>query len=200
MANFNVSPLVTTQEVFRPPRLPKYVPDSAYLEAVRLYLRGAKPVVLAEVLNVSVPAARELQATKEWARTAQRYREETHHVESAALSRLIHMALEQCAERIEKGDPHVTKGGGIIYAPVKARDAATIAAIAIERRKMVNNAIDGVADETENDLTRLFSLAAKLRSLRQSTELESPPVAAGDPVAGAKVVDAVPDDGDDDDD
>jgi hypothetical protein len=196
MANFNVSPLTTATEVFRPPRLPKYVPDSAYLEAVRLYLRGAKPVVLAEVLNVSVTAARELQSTKEWARTAQRYREETHHVESAALSRLINMALEQCAERIEKGDPHLTRSGGVIYAPVKARDAATIAALAIVHRKTINNAIDGVADETENDLTRLFSLAAKLRSLRQSTELESPPV---DPMVEAKVVMVVPDEGDGDD-
>lgn len=170
MSNYNVSSLTTAVEVFRPPRLPRYVPDSAYLDAIRLYLRGGKPVVLAEVMNLSVAAVKELIVTREWARTAQRYREESHHAESAALSRLIHLALEQCTERIEHGDPRVTKSGVIIFAPVKAKDAAQIAALAIERRKVVNNAIDGVPDETQNDLARLFSLASKLRDIKREGE------------------------------
>ncbi|MDE2022556.1 MAG: hypothetical protein KGI71_06635 [Patescibacteria group bacterium] len=170
MSNYNVSPLTTATEVFRPARLPRYVPDSAYLEAVRLYLRGGKPVVLAEVLNVSLAAVKELILTREWARTAQRYREESHHAESAALSRLIHLALEQVAERIERGDPHLTKSGHIIYAPIKARDLVTSAALLIERRRVINNAIDGVPDETQNDLARLFSLASRLRDIKRESE------------------------------
>ena len=55
------------------------------------------------------------------------------------------VALEMTLERLVKGDPHVLKDGRIVYAPVKARDAAVIASIATDKTYLIAGALDGAA-------------------------------------------------------
>jgi hypothetical protein len=67
------------------------------------------------------------------------------------------MALDKVMQRLVSGDPHVTKKGEIVYAPVKARDAAVIASIATDKTYLIagaladgqkiNQALRGLASE-----------------------------------------------------
>lgn len=47
------------------------------------------------------------------------------------------IALQRMHERLERGDPHVTKDGEVIYLPVKAIDACKIAAICTDKHALL---------------------------------------------------------------
>lgn len=67
------------------------------------------------------------------------------------------MAQDAVLKRLAQGDPHVTKRGEIVYAPVKAKDAAVIASIATDKTYLIagamadgqkiNRALRSIADQ-----------------------------------------------------
>lgn len=71
------------------------------------------------------------------------------------------LALDATMDRLVRGDPHVTKDGEIVYAPVKARDAAVIASIATDKTYL----IAGALQDGQKINQALRSLASELVSI-----------------------------------
>lgn len=162
--------------VMRPRSLPDRVPNVLYLEAIRAFLRGAKLPEVRELLNVPLPTVWDVVESEEWHRTCDIYRKELNFAETAFMTRAIGKALQVCIERLEQGDPVVSRKGVITYAPVKAKDAAAIAAVLMERREKVQRKLDGVPDNDPlEDLERLATIAGKLRELKQPAEKDITP-------------------------
>ena len=73
-------------------------------------------------------------------------------------------SVNKLLERIENGDPYVLKNGEVIAVPLKARDLASIAAIAGERHAILTGAIDQGGHDAES----LMGLANKVLDIAQS--------------------------------
>ena len=52
---------------------------------------------------------------------------------------LIHKSTTELRNRLDKGDPLMTKMGEIKYMPVKAKDLAIITSIAVDKRALLRN-------------------------------------------------------------
>lgn len=52
---------------------------------------------------------------------------------------LIHKSTTELRNRLDKGDPIMTKTGDVKYMPVKAKDLAIITSIAVDKRALLRN-------------------------------------------------------------
>lgn len=157
----------------RPRRLPSIVSDTAYIEAVRLYLRGSSLQMLADFLVVPVAAVTELVRSREWAAQADLLRDETLHVEAAVMSRVISRSLAVCLERLEDGDHVIDKKTGMVFRqPVSAKDAASIAAVLFQQRERAHKVLDGKdpSETSGSDMTALVSIAKALGDAKRFEE------------------------------
>lgn len=148
------------------------IPETLYLEGVHWFLRGQKAKFIAEIWNCPVRTVLDVIASPEWGYTCDLHRDDVMKSESAVLTSLIGKALEATALRLERGDPKVLKDGEIVYAPVKARDAAAIAAVFMERRRDLHKKMDGVPDEANaaGEIERLFNVAQKLMAMKRDAK------------------------------
>jgi hypothetical protein len=171
------------------PWLHRSITDDNYIAAVKLWLRGGTPEELVELLHpLPLRQLATLIAEPGWTHTANMYRRDVLQAEDAALSRLIHVALEHTAVRLQAGDEIVGKGGTIRVVKVKAKDAAAIAALFMERRAAIQRLLDGKPEEGEgDDLQRIFKVARALRAI----DKELDPAEHAKPVDGSILVESI---------
>lgn len=146
----------------RPHGLPKTCSDAALLEAVKAWLLGEPPRVVAEFLNVPIKTLPHWINSKEWNVIVSAAYLELQGYAHSKLGRLVNLSLAELADRLENGDEHVTKDGVVVHIKIKGRDLATIATMLMDKQTEVKKRLDGIPDK-EDTFHELFELAAKLR-------------------------------------
>jgi hypothetical protein len=97
---------------------------------------------------------------------------------------MVGKALRVLDESLARGDPHVDKYGRVTYVPLKAKDAAVVASILIDKHALITGGL--VASKASSTL---YALADKLSGLMaQANKLDMPdapaPTDADPPVIG----------------
>lgn len=137
-------------QTYEPPALPKQLPptvtDRDFAEAVVTWLHGGKWEDIAALVGLPRAALRDLYVTEAWIDAAMQLRPRLRQIEASALTHLISKAMQRVAERLESGDIVVDNKGNQRVVPVKAKDAAQIAAIFMDRRKELHREIDGTVE------------------------------------------------------
>jgi len=89
--------------------------------------------------------------------------------------RTITKAYDQLDKRLDEGDPHLHQGE-VVYLPVKARDAAWIAAVNVDKRQLLSSrptSISG-ADKTQQMLEGVAEFMKQIsKDRRQEKEIEA---------------------------
>jgi hypothetical protein len=113
-----------------------------------------------------------IKVIKEWSRypwftiILEEFRSENLSKLDAAFTEVIDKAIIEIKERLEKGDPYVTKSGKIVRKPVSIRDLAIVQAINIDKRQLLRGeptSRSSIAKESPEEL--LQSLADKFTKI-----------------------------------
>lgn len=88
---------------------------------------------------------------------------------------IVEEAQRQMMQRLEYGDPHVMKGGNIVYHPVKAKDVTLMASVAQDKLTLMTNGLEA-SRATGKQLAALAErlLAAKVKPPKAKDEPASP--------------------------
>lgn len=88
---------------------------------------------------------------------------------------IVEEAQKQMVQRLEYGDPHVLKGGNIVYHPVKAKDVTLMASVAQDKLTLITNGLEA-SRATGQQLAALAEklLAAKAKPPKAKDEPASP--------------------------
>lgn len=95
--------------------------------------------------------------------------EDSTQLEDAATT-IAKMGGEIVKERLTNGDHVLTKGGEIIRKPVSARDAAVITAIAIDKRKVLQE--EPVREQQLDSAERLLKLVEQFARFASAKEVK----------------------------
>lgn len=119
-----------------------------------------------KLCNIPGRTIREWQKTSWWEEILLEARTIKQKELDAIWTGLIHLATSSLRERITKGDPSITKGGEVIYTPVKAKDLAIITSIAVDKRALMRNQPTSRVEKItiEEKLTRIGDKLAELDS------------------------------------
>lgn len=85
-------------------------------------------------------------------------------------TRIAKKAFDEVADRLERGDVALDKEGNIIRKPVSARDAAIIAAVAVDKRKVLLDQPNTVA--VQNSAEKLASLMEQFVKFATAKEIK----------------------------
>lgn len=152
---------------YEPPTLPKQLPPTVtnrdFAEAVVIWLHGGKWEDVSALVGLPRAALRDLYVTEAWIDAAMQLRPRLRQIEATVLTNLISKAMQRVAERLEGGDIIVDNKGNQRVVPVKAKDAAQIAAIFMDRRKELHREIDGVVEKgAPEEVENILRIAAAL--------------------------------------
>lgn len=99
---------------------------------------------------------------------------------------LVERAQSQLLERLEHGDPHVTKDGNIVYHPVKARDLMLIASVSQDKHALLTNGLAGSrgVDKALASLADKLLKEVKKQGVTPAEASDSKPVGDGSAFMG----------------
>jgi uncharacterized protein YjcR len=157
-------------EFTRPPDLPFTCSDADLLEAVQLWLIGARANEVAAKLGVQGQAVKHWTTAKGWKYLEECLRGEVRKVAHGQVTRLAAQALGKLETAIEMGDPVIGVDGEVKgHKPVKARDMAQIASILIERQTDMEERLG--LKRNEDNLIDMRELAEGLRRYAKAKDV-----------------------------
>ena len=136
--------------------------DTQRREACLLYSIEGNMVRVSKVLNIPRPTLQGWKESDWWVELTDVLRtEKDDHIE-AQLSKIVDLANKETIDRLENGDVFVHQGE-IIRAPIKAKDAAVISGIGIEKTRLIQNKPTVIRGKTESmtDLLEQFRVIAR---------------------------------------
>ncbi|WP_240804930.1 hypothetical protein [Cupriavidus oxalaticus] len=131
-------------------------------------MAAAQFVLLSSVRRVAAATGIPVRTIYDWTKTdwwetlVAQVRMEMEGELEATLSRLIYLSFAAILDRLENGDCAMTSDGRIARKPVSARDAMTILAMVIDKRKVLRDALAAQQRMPVRDL------AERLRDLGRS--------------------------------
>lgn len=108
---------------------------------------AAQYVLLGSVRRVAAATGIPVRTIYDWTKTdwwetlVAQVRTEMEGELDATLSRIIQLSFASILDRLENGDCAVTSDGRMVRKPVSARDAMTILGMAIDKRKVLRDAL-----------------------------------------------------------
>ena len=149
--------------VTRPSGLPKTCSDKHLYEAVKAWLQGESPKVVAEFLNVPVKTLGYWVESHDWHVLVNALRIDLQGYTNSTLGRLQNMTLKELEDRLTDGDEVLARDGSLVRIKIKARDLASIAGMLFERKEQIERKLDGIPDKSDS-IAELFALADRLRA------------------------------------
>ena len=144
------SPVQVEAAFIRPPDLPFTCSDADLVEAVQLWLLGAKNAEVAHKLGIPSVAVKHWATSSGWKYLEECVRGEVRRVAHGQITRLAAQALGKLETAIELGDPVIGVDGEVLgHKPVKAKDMAAIASTLIEKQLEIESRL-GLAHNDEN--------------------------------------------------
>lgn len=131
-------------------------------EAVKLYLECGNYREVGRTLKVDEGAVRRWAQRPEWADIHGELSQAISEEQKAGFRAMIAKGTSKALERLERGDEVVLKGGETVSVPVRARDAAVIASIAMDKLRLL-----------EGRPTRITGSVQALVDLRQQLGREA---------------------------
>jgi hypothetical protein len=164
------SPAPQAVEFVRPPDLPFTCSDADLLEAVQLWLLGAKNAEVAAKLNVPGTSVKAWVTSAGWKYLEECLRGEVRKVAHAQVTRLTAQALGKLETAIEMGDPVIGVDGEVKgHKPVKARDMAQIASTLLERQLEMEERLG--LKRNEDNLIDMRELAEGLKRYAKAKDV-----------------------------
>jgi len=148
-------------------------------QCVYLALSLGNPRRAAQKLGVHYRTVLDWTRTDWWAEIEAKLHEEASGKLQAKFHAVMNKALDRLDERLEKGDPYMTKGGELKYRPVNAKDTAIIISITYDRRALLKGDPTSRQERTSTARERLKKMATSMESLADKPkEQPTPPLDA----------------------
>jgi len=155
-----------------PALLRRRVSQDAFFEGVEWFIHGVPLKQIAELWVVPVDLVKRLVPTKEFRDTVRAMRDDVLGNELAVLTRSVHISLRQCVERLEGGDAYVAADGTLAYKPISARDAASIAAMLLDRRDKIEDKLAPKGEDAGSAVSDLVAVAAALDAFKRTRDAQ----------------------------
>jgi len=108
------------------------------LEAAMAYLvTGFNAAKAAKICGIPERTVREWTDTDWWPDVMAKAKLEKQAELDSNMTEIIHKAASRVRERLEQGDPFVTKDGTVQFKPVTAKDATMVTAIMADKRALI---------------------------------------------------------------
>jgi hypothetical protein len=164
------TPAPQAVEFVRPPDLPFTCSDADLLEAVQLWLLGAKNAEVAQKLGLPTRTIKDWVTSQGWKYLEECVRSEVRRVAHGQISRLASKALDKLETAIELGDPVIGVDGEVRgHKPVKARDMAAIASTLLERQLEIEERLG--LKRNEDNLIDMRELAEGLKRYAKAKDV-----------------------------
>lgn len=111
--------------------------------------------------RIPLSSLREMQQEPWWKIATQQYYLTQAAKLDKGMTEVIDEAIKVAAERLRSGDAHFDRYEGIVYLPMKGKDAAAIAASLVEKRQVLRGQPGSIVKAEIN----LTAVAEKLRSI-----------------------------------
>ncbi len=147
--------------------IPERRPGSQYtrqqiLEAAVHYLVVGQARRVSALTGIPERTICEWRAKEWWEPLTAAIRHDKAEELDAALTDLVHRAVDAAQDRIDGGDYKLRPDGTLARVPLGARDAAVVAAIAIDKRQILRNQPTVINESTADRLQLLREQLAAL--------------------------------------
>lgn len=142
------------------------------LEAAIAYLITGNTEDAGKLCNVPGRTIRDWMKTAWWEDVLSEARTIKQKELDALWTGLIHKSTSKLRERLDDGDPILTKAGEIKYLPVKAKDLAIITSIAVDKRALLRGQPTSRTEKVTIE-ERLDRIGSKLVELDQPSQKET---------------------------
>ena len=139
------------------------------LEAAIAYLITGNTEEAGRLCNVPGRTIRDWMKTSWWEDVLIEARTIKQKELDALWTGLIHKSTSKLRERLDDGDPVMTKTGEIKYLPVKAKDLAIITSIAVDKRALLRGQPTSRTEKVTIE-ERLDRIGSKLVELDKASE------------------------------
>lgn len=140
-----------------------WFPPEKRVEVVTAYCAGMTNASdLEELTKVPAGTIRVWKTREWWHDLVERIHVEKDAELDAKFTKIIDKTLNRIVTAIDEGDTHLTKTGQLVKVPVKARDAAMISAMMVDKRNLLRGKPTSRTEKI-SDSDRLTKLAADFR-------------------------------------
>jgi len=137
--------------------------DTDRRKAIGVYVVTGNYTETAKQLNMPERTINQWGKTEWWLNELAVVREEKQDELDAQITGSIHKAFKKVDDRLELGDPYITKTGEIGYKPVSCRDSATVGGIMYDKRALLRNMPTNITVSTDSH--KLLKLQEKFEQL-----------------------------------
>lgn len=139
--------------------------DSQKLEAVQSWLALGNIALCSRILSIPEITLRYWKQSEWWSKAVEEIRLSENVQLSNRMKKLVEASHTIVAQRLENGDPVLTKGGDLIYKPVSLRDAHRVAVDLIDRRKDIDKLTTEKGSTEQKDDDKLERLAERFAEM-----------------------------------
>lgn len=151
------------------------LPDTKRIEVATLYACLGSVNKVAELSGVNQTTIRDWRKQEWFVQLLDEIRNENNDKIDVKFTETINKSLDLISERLDNGDPHVTKTGEIIFVPVKIRDLALVSAINVDKRQILRNKPTAITQQQAVPvLDKLDQLAKAFTELANKKEIPVP--------------------------
>jgi len=130
--------------------------------AVSLYLQTGSMYQVHQLTGIPKTTLHQWKHSDWWPEVVRAFREEKNAVQEANMTVVLDKTLHKINERLDQGDPVLTKEGDIVHVPLKTRDLAYVAQVLFDRRQLLRGANVASEENEKRDMAEIMKAFSKI--------------------------------------